>query len=276
MEDVTTLFQGKKITANKLPVLPSVFYEFSTEMASPNANADSLSAILSKDQTLAVKILKMVNSPMYGFSGRISSLKHAVLLLGANVLRGILISTAAFDKQEVKFPNLSTHSLACSQASVIIAKHCSFPMSDEFGVAGLLHDIGKLVIKQQLPDAVDSILKVVLEQKISYYLAEKQVLGITHAQVNLFLCKQWSLPGNLTTGMVFHHDPFSAKEFQEMALVVCLANYYAVKLGLGCCGKEEIIEFNPDVYRALSINESHLAELEKSITEKFYQSGLLS
>lgn len=275
-EDLITKFQGKTLSVNNLPAMPAALHELNKVMADPNCNADRLAAVLSKDQTLALKILKMVNSPIYGFPGRISSLKHAVLLLGGNVLRGVIISTTAFEQDNPRLSSLWYHSLACSQASSDIAKTLGFPSTDEYSVAGLLHDVGKLVIWKQIPEAWEIISKVMEEENLDSVDAEIKVLGVSHEDVNKMLCGHWNLPHSLRIGMAYHHHPDKAPEDKKIAAVVSLADYFTYYHDIKPSDSTKEKSILPEVNSILALDEKKLQNIDAVVRKTFENNGLIT
>ena len=157
-------------------------------MENPDSSTDQISKVIAKDQVLSAKVLKMVNSPVYGFPGRIGSIQHALVLLGFNVIKGIIISTSVFDVMNEHMRGLWEHSLGCALASSAVARAIGCKDPEEYAVAGLLHDIGKVVAAVQLPESREAIAALVQERDISYRQAESEVLGFAHDRINLWLC----------------------------------------------------------------------------------------
>ena len=149
-DDLITQYKGAVLAVQNLPTLPSVMYEVTALMDDPNVSIEQIEDTIGMDQVLSAKVLKMVNSPIYGFPGRISSVQHALVLLGFNVVKGLIISTSVFDDATETMRDLWNHSMACSLASAEIARVLKFKDHGEYAVAGLLHDIGKVGI----PDSI--------------------------------------------------------------------------------------------------------------------------
>jgi len=161
-EDLRTKQKGQILAVKDLPTLPGVLEEVAVLIENPNTSTDQISKAISKDQVLSAKVLKMVNSPIYGFPGRIGTIQHALVLLGFSVIKGIIISTSVFDVMNANMKGLWEHSIACALASSTIARAIECKDPEEYAVAGLLHDIGKVVAAVQLPDAriqVDALVK---------------------------------------------------------------------------------------------------------------------
>ena len=121
-EDLRTKQKGQLLAVKDLPTLPGVLQEVAILVENPNSSTDQISKAISKDQVLSAKVLKMVNSPIYGFPGRIGSIQHALVLLGFNVIKGIIISTSVFEVMNENMKGLWEHSLGCALASSAIAR----------------------------------------------------------------------------------------------------------------------------------------------------------
>ncbi|HDM32619.1 MAG TPA: HDOD domain-containing protein, partial [Deltaproteobacteria bacterium] len=130
----------KKIQS--LPTLPPVVKKLTKMVESPDVTARDLGKLISSDQVLSAKVLKLVNSPFYGFPGRISSISHAIILLGFNVIKGVVLSASVFDLMEQSMVGLWEHSLACAIVAGTISRGLDIPEPEEVSTAALLHDIG--------------------------------------------------------------------------------------------------------------------------------------
>jgi hypothetical protein len=113
MEDLKTQYKGKLLAVKDLPTLPTVLAKVSKLVEDPNSSTEQIARVISMDQVLSAKVLKMVNSPIYGFPGRIGTIQHALVLLGFNVIKGIIISTSVFDMMEESMKGLWDHSMGC-------------------------------------------------------------------------------------------------------------------------------------------------------------------
>jgi len=151
-EDLKTSAKGQILSIRDLPTLPKVLDEVSRLVQNPNTSIEAIAKVISRDQVLSAKVLKMVNSPVYGFPGRISSIQHSLVLLGFNVIRGVIISTSVFDIMSKAMEGLWEHSVGCALATGLVARQAKLKDPEEFSVCGLLHDLGKVVAAVQLPE----------------------------------------------------------------------------------------------------------------------------
>lgn len=273
-KDLRTKHKDCILAVKALPTLPSALLEIAVLFENPDASLEQISAIISRDQVLCARVLKMVNSPIYGFPGRISSIHHALILLGFNVVRGLVISTSVFEVTNEHMRGLWEHSLACALASSAVARAIDCPNPEEYAVAGLLHDIGKVVTAVQLPDSRQAIEDLVREQDISYRQAEKEVLGFAHDRVNLWLCTCWNLPPNLKEGLTLHHRPMSAMLYPTMAQVVHVGDFLARLFGQGNPGDDQISALDPHVLNALGLSFGQLFAIMDHLEGEFMRLAL--
>ena len=268
-EDLRTKQKGQILAVKDLPTLPGVLQEVAILVENPNSSTDQISRAISKDQVLSAKVLKMVNSPIYGFPGRIGSIQHALVLLGFNVIKGIIISTSVFEVMNENMKGLWEHSLGCALASAAIARAIGCKDPEEYAVAGLLHDIGKVVAAVQLPESREAIDALVRETEISYRQAENEVLGFAHDRINLWLCTYWNLPPNLKEGLSYHHRPMSATLYPKVAQVVHVGNFLARLFGVGNGGDDQVSALDEGVLEALEITPEVLFKIMDSLEREF-------
>ena len=268
--DLVTEYKGRILEVKGLPAMPTTLQEVNRIMESPDASTEQIAKVICLDQALAAKVLRMVNSPIYGFPGRISSVQHALMLLGFNVIRGIIISTSVFDAMNTAMSGLWDHSLGCSLACSEIAKATGRKNPEEYGVAGLLHDIGKAVFCLQIPEAKAEVDALVATKDISFFEAESKVLGFSHDRVNRWLCEHWNLPLVIREGMVHHHDPLRAEFHPEVAAVVQLGDFLTRLYDCGFGGDRGVNTVDPRSLKILGINQKMLEDLADSVGEEIF------
>ena len=215
-----------------IPTLPTVALRVMEITANPKSSANDLMDIISPDVSLTSKILKIANSPFYGLTREISSLQHAVTVLGFKEIRNLVISTVAFDS----FKNLGKnnkfdinkfwrHSFYCALAAKTIAVDMKIESSELF-VAGLVHDIGKLAMYITFPGEFMMQAEIMNPLKIKYtaFEAEKDVFGMTHDDVGMKLLKKWMFPESLLTAVGYHHRPQEADKKSNFPMIVHVAD----------------------------------------------------
>lgn len=169
--------------------------------------------VIEKDQVITAKILKLVNSSFYGFRSKIVDISQALLILGFNTVRNSLATVAAIDIFRTKekydsfdIRDLWKHSLAVAVTSRRLAETARMaPPSDCF-VAGLLHDIGKLIMEEHLPILFTQVLELQKEENLSFIAAEKTILNVTHATIGAHVIRKWRFPTRLVDAIEHHHQ----------------------------------------------------------------------
>ena len=226
-------FRKKVEQLSNLPTLPNLLDKFTRMLKDPNTSMAAFGKELSKDQTLTSKILKLVNSAFYGFPGRISTVTHALVLLGYDSLKGLIISSNIFENLSPGAYPLWRHSIAVSLASRAIARELSLPDIEEFAVAGLLHDIGKVILHIEAPEEYMAVTKHAHKANLPIYQAESEILGFDHANIGLWVCEEWKLPKKLTIPIGYHHMSGKSKEYQIRIAVVTTADILVRGMGGG-------------------------------------------
>lgn len=214
---------------NSLPSLPSLYSEIMNELQSPKTSLDKVGRIISKDLGMTTKILHLVNSAFFGIPRHISSPEQAASLLGLDTIKALVLSVGVFSRfDKAKVPGFSIkalwiHSIRTGANAKAIAKaeNIDKPFIDDAFMAGLLHDVGKLVLATALGDSFKKTIELAREQNTPYYEAERSIIGTTHAEVGAYLLGLWGLSNSLVEAVAFHHRPkiFPGDGFNSIAAV---------------------------------------------------------
>ncbi len=200
---------------DSLPSVPALYMELVEELKSEDASIDRISAIISKDMGLTVKILKLVNSSFFGLAQRVAHPAKAVSLLGIDIVKAIVLTSGTFDKfKKLRFPDFSMdrmwqHAFRCAAFAKIIAQRSGLDRKaiDAAFMAGLLHDIGILLIAAHLQEGFTKILQHVRRHETSLVEAEMQIIGTSHAAIGAYLLGLWGLPEAIIDATARHHTP---------------------------------------------------------------------
>jgi len=264
-----------------LPPLPAVVVRVMQTINDPTTSAADLNRLISSDQAIASKVLRLVNSSYYGFPRRISTITHAVVILGFNTVRNLTTSLGVFNafdgsggQTALDRQQFWAHSIGTAVAAGVIAKRKAIPtkLAEEVFVGGLLHDIGKLFLDQYFPDQYAIALKLARAAKISIWDAEKTALGVGHALVGKRIAEKWNLPPSLTTMVTLHHQPAFAKEHFEITAVVHAADRIAHKLALGNGGDDLVPPLAPEVQQWLALPQPVWDSIEQETVQKYADS----
>ncbi len=273
-QSIETNYKDKVLAVNGIPTLPIALQKTMALMDGPRTNLAKVGEVISQDQSLSARVLKMVNSPVYGFPSRIASIHNALVLLGVNTVHGLLISSVVFDIVSKHMAGLWQHSLSCSTACKVIAKALKVKDVEEYMLAGLLHDFGKVIITIQIPDATRDINLLVKSEDILSIEAEQLILGFSHSRVNKWVAANWNLPAGISAAMVFHHNPMVAENYKTISSVVHLADFFARLFEVGSSGDTNVSEIDPHVLKHLGFAQNDLKELVDRVGIEFRTQGM--
>lgn len=240
----------KRITESiiGLPTLPTVVAKMIELVDNPRTSASSLARLIASDQALTARILKLANSAYYGFSREISTVNMAIVVLGFNTVKDMGLSLSVFeafksDKGDTSFDltRFWEHSIACGIASRMLARGYRTRYSAEAFVAGLLHDIGKVILNQYFKNEFSSIIAA-QKEGVTLEDAEVEVIGTTHSQIGAWLADKWNLPRIISRTIKYHHAPWETNKEQLFVAFVHLANYLCHISDYGYSGRHEITE----------------------------------
>ena len=269
VQNLQTSFHGKQLLAKNLPTLPLALLEAQRIIDDPGTTFAQLAEVIGRDQVITGKVLRMVNSPAYGFPGRIASIQNALVLLGFNVIKSLLLAAALFDSIPQGMPELWRHSSGCASACKELGRLLGLENSDELFAAGLLHDIGKVVIAVQLPEAHEEIIRLKREENIFCHDAEERVLGMAHPRIGAWLAEHWSLPASLRQALAHHHRPTNARHDMTTSSVVHIANFLTYLFEYGNGGNDNVPALDPHAFKHLELNQRKLGTIVDAIGETF-------
>ncbi len=209
-------------------------------MGDDSSSMDEVARVLETDQALTVRVLRVANSAYYGLPRQVSSARDAVVLLGQNTLRSLIFTASVSgvlgrkaSSYALEEGELWKHSISVAAGSRLVAQICNRSLAEEAYVAGLLHDIGKIVLDQFMKDEFEETLQLASESPVPFHEAEREVFGVDHAAIGGMLAERWELPQEYVSAIRFHHDPLEAEDGKVLASIVHVADLIAMELGLG-------------------------------------------
>ena len=241
-----------------LPSIPKVVFEVTKLLGDSKTATNQLAEIISKDQGLTSKILAVANSPLYGIKRKVSSIEFAILVLGFEDIRNIvtalsLANSIKTDPSKYFDPyEFWIHSMVAGTAAKGISLNFGFDFGSEAFVAGILHDMGILVIYKFFNNEFNQIVEISKTENINILEAEKRVLGITHQEMGKFLGEKWDLPAVLCDALNYHHRPLTAVENKYFVSIIHLVDYMTHKLGVASFYWDKDFEFDPGVIDLLN------------------------
>ena len=266
--------------ASELITLPEVALRVNEVANDPESTVEDMAAVLIQDPALTARMLKIANSAYYGLSAEIETITRAISVLGTNKIRELALSSSANKTFEgipndlISMHDFWHHSLYCGILAKILAKKSKKAHSESIFIAGLLHDIGQLLIFNQRPQQSHEIILLLMEgtEELETFEAERHVLGFDHMQVGAALIESWKLPPVLKECIEFHHDPQNAKQFPAEVALINIANAVAVMADFHSMDpNDEIPLINSESWELTGLSKADLPqaieEAQKEIQE---------
>lgn len=246
-----------------LITLPDVYLRINRLIEDPDSTVADIANVVSQDPSFTIRLLGIANSSLYHFSSRIETVARAVTIIGTGQVRNLSLSmsvASSFDgmpNELVSMSNFWRHSLLCALVSRHLAEEARRCDRDVLFTAGLLHDIGELVIFSRLPAQAQQALLVVLDsgEEIAVPQAERQIIGFDHADVGGELARYWNLPPVLTECIAHHHDIAAAKRHPREVALVHIANLVAQMTEIGTVDPDDVAPIDPEAWKATDLDE---------------------
>ncbi len=225
---------------DEIPPLPHVVIKALKALNDPKSGSSDVAKIISQDEGLTAKILKLANSAYYGFPRSIGTLSEAITILGYKTIKSIIYAAAAHGHLSGELKGyaldrgeLWKHSLGVAVVSREVAKMVKYKDAEQAFVAGLLHDIGKIVLNQFVRFGFTLIMKKVEVEKVPFHEAEKDILGFDHTDIGGKIAEKWNLPKELVDSISHHHSPEKAEVDLRLTSIVHVSDAICLMLGWG-------------------------------------------
>jgi len=222
-----------------LPTMSTVMLEVSKLLDDPGTNTAALSQMVGQDPGLTTKILSIANSPLYGLPRKVATIDFAILIIGYQDIKNIVIALSMIDSFKNKTDkNLDQkefwrHSILTGNAARKMAEDLGYRIGSEAFVSGLLHELGTAVIHKYFHSSFEIILNDMKDNGKSLLEAEFEELGYTHQDIGRFLAEKWNLPSHHCEAIQKHHTPSLSEDGDVVTAVVHLADYATQRLGIG-------------------------------------------
>ena len=259
---VTKLVDSQK----KLCSLPGIYQKLMEVMSNPNSSSANIAEVVSKDPSLSAKLLRLVNSPYFGLVNKIDTVSRAIAILGLNQLmaltKGIIIVEhfKEIPSHLLDMKRFWKHSIAVGLMSSLLCKDKVGAIEEKFMLAGLLHDIGKLIILIGMPGVYFNIMMIAKEERLPIVEAEKRVLGFDHTDVGYVLAKRWYFPQNLQVMIKEHHN-FCENNYVRDTGILQLGDILTHWILYGFSGNMYIPEINIQLINAIGLDTHGLADI---------------
>lgn len=221
-----------------------LFYERLNEAINhPRTSIDDIAKIITEDQGLTARLLRLANSPMFGWFGKVDSINKAVTIIGTQQLRDLALAASVmgvFTGIPPELLNMASfwrHSVACGIIARTLATWRRETNVERFFVAGILHDVGQLMMATTIPPVVMEMIEQSRTTRQPYHLTEHARLGFDHADAGGALLRSWKIPANIADPVEFHHHPGRAEQFPQEAAIIHLSDIICQAMEYGQTGE---------------------------------------
>ena len=258
-----------------LPTLPVIVSRILEVADDSGSSANELAELVARDMSVSAKVLNLANSAFYGFLRQITTIPQAVVVLGFDAVRGLALGVSVYETlpmatSEDSFDREAfwIHSIGCGTAARIIASALGYRDTGTFFVAGLLHDLGKVVLDKYFDEQYQQVVHQMLTEGKGSVSAEEEVLKVNHAEVGGWLAFRWRFPDILVGAIEHHHSPTSVEaRFVRDMMVVYLANILTKQADIGL----QYEKLDPDyelVQKHLELTPEKVAGLASELLEQ--------
>jgi len=268
---------GIEYLIDDIPKLGShagILEEIERVLANSQSTLDELGEVIEKDPAITVRLLKLANSSFYGFANRLETVPDALNLIGIQQVQDLISAATVieiFEGVSPKLVNMESfwlHSLACGVAARLLAMEQHLPKAEKYFVAGLLHDVGRLVLFTRAPERAQEIFDLYAARPMPLFQAETEIMGLDHTQIAERLLIKWSFPANLIKAVRHHHCPMAAGGFQREASLVHVADFLVNAMALGSSGERFVPKLHPSAWVRLNLAPDGLESLMDSVDDQ--------
>jgi len=259
----------------QLPEIPSIVFELNEVIEDPMASSENIAEVVNTSPSLTANLLRIVNSPLYGFPNKVDKVSRAVTLIGtkeiSSLALGIMMLTVFknIPPDILDMHSFLKHSLACGVISRILAAKKNLKETEQILVAGLLHDIGRLVVYAYFPELARKLLSRALVSDQILHREEQSYLGCQHTDIAKYLLQKWKLPSNIGNNVVHHHNP-SAAENHEQATIIHLADIIVNGLGFGTSGERLVPPLDTESWDNLELSPNCFESVIEQATHQLF------
>lgn len=274
---VNSLVQG----VATLVSLPEVCIQVNDMVDDGRSSAADLAKVISQDPGLTTRLLKIANSTFYHFPSKIETVSRAITIIGTRELRFLVLAASAvrsFDRLPNDVMDMASfwrHSVYCGVIARILAARCNVLHSERLFVAGLLHDIGHLVMYNRIPDLVGVMKYYAVTHGEPMYAAERMVFDCDHGEIGQELMKAWGLPESLQEVAACHHEPERAKKFELEAAIVHIANALSHLAEMGSTNELDADPIDPAAWEMTRLSKDVIEPTLQEARAQFLEALLL-
>ncbi len=253
-----------------LPTLPPIVQKLNAMIEDERISIQQIAEVIEKDQVITTKVLRLANSAFYGFPKKVSTVQNALMLLGINVIKVLIITSSIFEILHKEDVGLWEHSIGVAACAKIIAEMRELKDPQEIATAGLLHDLGRVIQKVGFKEEYSKLLDK-LKQGKEPCEAEIDIFGLNHAEMGAFLMRQWNLPDRLIESVEHHHSIEKAKQFKKEVAVIHLADVLVNARGYGRTIRKRVPPLNEKAFKLLKLDFSDIKNVYIKLEPRLYE-----
>ncbi|MBI5639108.1 MAG: HDOD domain-containing protein [Nitrospirae bacterium] len=255
----------------EIPSVPMVAVKILRLVEDPSTDVEALQDAIMSDQSLAARVLRVANSAYYGLRRNIDTISEAIVMMGFGTIKNLTLAVSTkevYKKFGLLEQKLWEHSIGVSVAASILAAEVRFLHLEEASVAGLLHDVGKVIMNNSQPDRFSALTEMVYNERVTYYQREKEVFGFGHAEVGGIFAQKWGFPENLCDAIRRHHfnhyDDLMdlAPDVRTLCCIITLADAICIRLGVGYRGPmSDLTLMDAECRKILGLGDERFQEI---------------
>jgi HD-like signal output (HDOD) protein len=261
--------------ATELFSLPDIYFQLSEMVRDPRYSLTDIGKVIAKDPALSARLLRLVNSPFYGFQSRVDTISRAITVVGVDDLYHLVVATCVVDRFDeipcelVDMTAFWMRSVNCGIVTRLLAKQSMVLHSERLFLAGLLHDIGSLVLYQKLPEESLKVLQATGRNRRLLADFEQEIIGFTHADVARELIKAWGLPESLSEAIGCYLRPSAAQVHKLDAYLLNMASRLVDGSGQGIPVEDTVAEFSEHTMAVVRLNRAQVLDAMEQAAIEF-------
>ena len=275
--DPKVLIQG----ITKVASLPTVYLKLEEAIRKPGVTNRDLTQIINEDVAMAARLLRIANSAFYNFPSKVDTVAQALAIIGINQLQDLVLACSMVSmfknvpEELVTMESFWKHSIACGVTARVLADLRRENNIERFFLAGLLHDIGRLVFYMLRAKDMAKVLQDAETRKHLLSHSEKEHFGFSHAKLGGMLLKAWKLPSPLVASTAYHHTPLRAKQYTLDASIIHISDIIANSLALGSTGEKRAPPINEEAWDMIGLPNTVIdkvidkLQVQYNVTVKF-------
>ncbi len=254
-----------------------IYYKIDEAISRPNTSMAEIGRIVGQDPGLTVRLLRLVNSAFYHFPSKIETITQALVIIGTQQLRELVLATSIVNlfqgipKDLVNMESFWRHSIACGLAARTMATYRHEANVERFLIAGMVHDIGRLILYKKIGDLSRTVLIQSKTHGAPLFLVEREIIGFDHGQIGRLLMQSWKLPQSLEETVGFHHRPTLANHYPLEAAIVHIADILVNALQWGTSGAYQVPPLEGAAWDLVGLSPNLLPSLVNALREQVHE-----